>query len=310
MTQAPRMGPAEWGLLVLLSLVWGGSFFFFKILVAELPPFTVVLGRVGIAAIALNLMLAARGDSIGGNFVAWRRYLAMGLLNNVIPFSLIAFGESRIASGLAAMLNATTPVFGVLAAHVLTRDERLTPTRLAGVVLGFSGVAVLLGPGVLSGAGHTNLTAASACLLAALTYALAGIYGRRFRGIPPLKVATGQVSASTLLLIPLVLAVDRPWQLAMPTPGAWASLFGIALLCTAFAYLLYFRILAAAGATNLLLVTFLVPVSALLLGGAVLGESIGPAAFAGMGLIGLGLGAIDGRLLPSWRLSRPRANGA
>jgi drug/metabolite transporter (DMT)-like permease len=221
----------------------------------------------------------------------------MGLLNNVIPFTLIVYGETRISSGLASILNATTPVFGVLVAHLLTTTEKLTWARGAGVLLGLGGVIVLIGPDMLTGLGQQDLVGETACLLAALFYAFAGIYGRRFRGIPSLKVATGQISASTLILLPVAAIIDRPWQLSPPSPTAWLAFAGIAVLSTALAYLLYFRILAKAGATNLLLVTFLLPVSAVLLGWFVLGERLAPRTFLGMAAIGAGLACIDGRPL-------------
>jgi len=303
------MGRREWGLLILLSVLWGGSFFFFKLLAAELPPFTIVLGRVGLAALALNLLLFVRRDPLPASPGLWRAFLVMGLLNNVIPFTLIVVGEIRIASGLAAIFNATTPVFTVLAAHCLTDDEKLDWGKGVGVLFGLLGVAVLIGPALLSGLGRSDLLGAGACLLAALFYAFAGIYGRRFRTVPPLKVATGQVTASTFILIPLVLLADQPWALPVPSLSAWLAWTGIALFSTALAYLIYFRILAAAGATNLLLVTFLLPVSALLLGIAFLGETITVEAIVGMVLIGIGLAAIDGRVARSW-INHVRGAGA
>ncbi len=233
----------------------------------------------------------------------WRQFFVMGTLNNVIPFTLIVFGETRIASGLASMLNATTPLFTVIAAHGLTTNERLTWAKAVGVLFGILGVAVLIGPDALSGLGQGDLMGEGACLLAALTYGLAGIYGRRFKGVPPLKVATGQITASTVILLPIAAAFDRPWTLPVPDPQVWAAFIGIALLSTALAYMLYFRILATAGATNLLLVTFLLPISALLLGVLVLRETVDGRAIGGMVLIGMGLAAIDGRL---WRLVRPK----
>jgi drug/metabolite transporter (DMT)-like permease len=313
--RAPRMGAPEWLALFALSGLWGGSFFFFKVLVAELPPFTVVLGRVGIAALALHLLLWARRDPLRLPLRQWGPFLMLGFINNVIPFSLIAFGETRITSGEAAILNATTPIFTILVAHVATTDEKLTSARSLGVLFGFLGVGVLIGREALSGFGQGDLVGDAACLLAAAVYGLGAIYGRRFKGIPPLKIATGQVTASTLILIPLAGLVDRPWMLPMPTAGAWAALFALALLSTALAYLLYFRILAVAGATNIVLVTFLLPASALVLGALFLGESVTAGALDGMALIGLGLAAIDGRPLAAARRlldgsGHPPQNGA
>ena len=287
------MGPTEWLLLVGLSVPWGGSFFCSEIALAELPPFTVVLGRVGLAAAALAIVVLASGQRPPRSLRLWGAFVAMGVLNNVIPFSLIIWGQTAIAGGLAAILNATTPLFTVVLAHLLTPDERMTPGRLSGVFLGLGGVAVMIGP-TLAGLG-VAVVAQLACLAAALSYALAGIFGRRFRGTPPLITAAGQTGASTLLILPLALIVDRPWTLPPPGPVTWAALIALALLGTALAYLIYFRVLAVAGATNLLLVTFLIPVSALVLGIAILGERPAPGHIAGMALIALGLAAIDGR---------------
>lgn len=291
------MGGREWLLLLTLAALWGSSFFFYKVLVGELPPLTVVLGRVGLAALVLNLLLLARRDPMPRSPRLWRAFLVMGLLNNVIPFTLIAWGEVRIASGLASILNATTPIFAVLAAHVLTKNEKLSIGKAVGVLFGFVGVAVLVSPTLLRGMGGSAGLGEAACLLAALTYAFAGIYGRRFKGVAPLKVATGQITASTVVLIPLAAWADRFWTLPMPSAHAWVALAGIALLCTAFAYMVYFRILAVAGATNLLLVTFLLPISTLLLGALFLGERVTVQALGGMALIGFGLAAIDGRVM-------------
>jgi len=292
---APTMGWREWALLLTLAALWGGSFFFFKILVATLPPFTVVLGRVGLAAAILNLWLALRRDFMPASPRLWAAFIVMGVLNNVIPFSLVAFGETRISSGLAALLNATTPIFTLLVAHVLTANERLTRGKSVGVVVGFAGVAALIGPGVLAAMGGEDMVGEIACLAAALGYAFAGIYGRRFKGISPIKVATGQVTGSTLVLIPITAVADRPWTLPPPDAATWGALLGIAFLCTALAYILYFRILAVAGATNLSLVTFLVPVSAIVLGAFLLGEALQAQELLGAALIGLGLVFIDGR---------------
>lgn len=301
-----RMGAAEWAMLVVLSVLWGGSFFFNGVAVRELPPFTIVAARVGIAALALWGVLAVlrvRAPRAPG---LWAAFLGMGLLNNAVPFALFAWGQQHIASGLAAILNATTPLFTVAVAHLLTPDERLTPGKAAGVLAGIVGVAVMLGADPLAGLG-TGLLAQLACLAAALSYALAGVFGRRFKrlGAPPLAAAAGQVTASALVLLPLAVLVDRPWALPVPGPAAWGALVGIGLLSTALAYVLYFRILAAAGATNLLLVTFLIPVSAILLGALVLGERLEPKHFLGMALIGAGLALIDGRLPGALRRPRP-----
>jgi drug/metabolite transporter (DMT)-like permease len=299
--RALRMGPIEWILLLALSVLWGGSFFFAKLAVVELPPFTIVLGRVGLAALALNLLVRARGQRMPGDRASWAAFFVMGTLNNLVPFSLIAWAQTQIASGLASILNGATPLFTVLLAHWLTVDERLTWNRLLGVVLGLAGVTVMIGMEALSGLG-LHVLAEVAVLVATVSYAFAGIFGRRFKGQPPLVTATGQVTATTVMMLPVVLIVDRPWMLAMPQPLTLAAIAGLALLSTALAYVIFFRILAAAGATNLLLVTLLIPVSALLLGHFILGEGLALQHVLGMALIALGLAAIDGRVFKAARL--------
>ena len=302
-----QMGPLQWVLLIALSLLWGGSFFFAEVALSGFPPLTLVLGRVGLAAIALWLVLLLTGHFPPRSINLWVSFFVMGAINNVLPFSLIFWGQTQIASALAAILNATTPIFTVLLAHVLTQDERLTRGKIAGVLAGLSGVTVMIGPEALSGLGSAVL-AQIAVLGAAISYGLAGIFGRRFRALPPATTAAGQLTASTVLMLPIVLFHDRPWTLPVPTLEALSALLGLALLSTALAYVVYFRILRTAGATNLLLVTFLIPVSAIFLGVGVLGERIDPLQMAGMTMIALGLAAIEGRPM-SWLSSVMKRQG-
>jgi len=285
------MAARVWIWLLSLSVLWGGSFFFAKVALGELGPFTVVFVRVSLAALALSLVVPLRRN------VPWPAYFAMGLLNNALPFSLIFWGQTEIASGLASILNATTPLFTLVVAHFLTADEKIDRTKIAALLTGLLGVIVLIGPSAL--VGGSALWGQAACLAAALSYAFAGVYGRRFRrmGIAPTEAAAGQVTASAVLILPIMLLVDQPWLLpALPSLTVCLALVGLALLSTALAYVLYFRILEAAGATNLLLVTFLIPITAILLGALVLGERLAPRHFAGMALIGVGLALIDGRI--------------
>ena len=307
------MKPLEWSLLIILSILWGGSFFFSKVAVAELGPFTIVLARVGIGAIALNLVVIATGRRMPTSLKTWGSFLIMGAINNLIPFSLIFWGQTQIASGLASILNASAPLWTVLLAHVLTKDERLTPSRLLGVLFGLGGAVVVIGPDALGGPG-LNVLAQLAILGAAISYAFAGIFGKRFAGRSPYETAAGQVTCAALMMVPVALVVDRPWQTPAPSAVTVGALLALGLLCTAVAYIIYFRLLATAGATNLLLVTFLIPVSAVLLGTAFLGERLGLSHFLGMGLISLGLAAIDGRFVSylQSRLQRqsPRARSS
>lgn len=284
-------------MLLLLSLLWGGSFFFVEIAVHALPPLTLVVMRVGLAAVVLWAIAILRGIPVPGQMTVWFAFLVMGLINNVIPFVLIVIGQKEITSGLAAILNATTPLFTVVVAGLLLKDEKATPLKLTGVLVGFMGVIIMIGPTALTGLG-SSLIAQAAILIAALSYAFAGVYGRRFKvmGIDPIITAAGQVTASTFVLLPFALWFEQPFSLPMPDTKVWLSIFCLAVISTALAYILYFRLLSTAGATNLLLVTFLIPVTAIALGISILGEELQLIQLAGMGLIGLGLAVIDGRL--------------
>lgn len=297
MTIPPSMSARDWIMMTFLSVIWGGSYFFNGIAVQELPPFTIVATRVGLAALTLQIGLRIAGIAMPQAPKIWLTFFSMGLLNNLIPFSLIVWAQGHIASGLASILIATTPLFAVVLAHCLTREEKMTGGRLAGTLVGFAGVAFMIGPSALSAIG-SDLIAEIVVLTAAFTYALAGIYGRRFRtmGIKPIVSATGQITASALMMIPLALIVDRPWTLAAPGLPTIAALIAIALFSTALAYIIFFRLLASAGATNLMLVTFLIPVSAILLGWLFLGERLQPQHLIGMATIVAGLLLIDGRL--------------
>ena len=296
------MTATEWGLLLGMSVLWGSSFFFAGVALSALPPLTIVTLRVGLAALMLAAVMPMLGFALPRERVVWRAFFGMGLLNNVVPFCLIVWSQTHIASGLAAILGATTPFATVVVAHVLTTDEKLTGRRVAGVLVGLAGVVAMVGPDALAGLGD-NVLAQLAVLGAALSYAFAGVFGRRFKalGASPIQTAAGQVTASAVMLLPIVLLVDRPWTLAMPGLPVWGAILGIASLSTALGYVVYFRILATAGATNVLLVTFLNPVTAILLGTLVLGERLEPRHALGMALIGVGLAAIDGRLLAAVR---------
>lgn len=294
-TTTYRMKPLEWLLLILLSVVMGGAFFFSKVALAELRPFTVVLARVGLAAILLNVLVRVSGQRMPASREQWMKFLVMGLLNNLIPFSLIFYGQTQITSSLASIMNATTPLWMVVLAHFLTRDERLTAQRLGGVLFGLVGIVVMIGPDALAGLG-LNVLAQLAVLGAAASYALAAIFGKRFKGTPPLITATGQVTCTALVMLPIVLVIDHPWTATMPGIQTWGALIGLAVVSTTFSYIIYFRLLASIGATNLSLVAYLIPISALLLGVIILGEQLAPRHLLGMIVISLGLMTTDGRL--------------
>jgi drug/metabolite transporter (DMT)-like permease len=299
MTQKPVMGTIEWTMLLTLSVLWGGSFFFMKLSLNELPTFTIVFGRVFLAAITLYVFLSLSGVLLPRGWQVWKTFFVMGLINNLVPFSLLVWGMSEIASGLAAIINATTPVFAIIIAHFFTSDERISTNKIFGVLLGLVGVSILIGVEALDGIDN-SVWAMFACVAAALSYGFAATYGKKFKAlnIKPVVGAFGQVTASSLLLLPVALFVDSPWTLSMPGANTWLAMLALGILSTALAYVLFFRILSAAGATNIALVTLLVPVSAVLLGWLILGEVLAYNHFLGMAIIALGLLAIDGRVWP------------
>jgi len=297
------MNGRDWAILGALALIWGGAFFLIGVTVRDVPPFTYVLLRLTIAAAAMWAMLAWRRQPLGLPREAWGAIVLLALLNNAVPFALFGWAQTHIASGLASILNATTPIWGVIVAHLFTADEKITPRKLAGVLVGFAGVAVMIGPGLLRDLGG-GVLAELACVVASLSYALAGVLARRFKqmGVSPFSVTTGQLTVGAAMMLPVAMIGDRPWTMAWPPLEAWAAIIALALVCTALGYVLYFRLIDRAGATNALLVTLLVPPTAILLGVLFLNEVIAPHDFAGLALIGLGLAAIDGRLFARlWR---------
>ncbi|MCA9245317.1 MAG: EamA family transporter [Phycisphaerales bacterium] len=288
------MAFAHWLLLIYLALIWGGSFFFVKIILREVGPMTLVFTRAAGAAVLLYLIVQLRGLRMPRDPRVWLLFCVMGALNILIPHNLIAWGQTRIDGGLAAILNATTPLFGVIVAHFATRDERITANRLVGVIIGMAGVALVIGPAALWKVG--GALGQVAVLGAALCYAFASVVGRRLKAHPSIVVATGQVVCGALLACAPAMIVEQPWTLPRPGPATIASLAALAVLSTALAYIIYFYLLARVGATNITLVTFLIPVNAILLNGVFLGERLEIHQFAGMGVIALGLLCVDGRV--------------
>ncbi len=290
------MSAFEWMLLLVLSLFWGASFFFNKILLGTFEPLTIVLGRTGLAALMLILVIRITGGRLPRSWAVWRMFVLLSILNNIVPFALILWGQKHIASGLAAILNATTPLFAAVFAHGIA-GERLTAHRLAGVLIGLAGVAVMMGPGLVAEGLGGDVLPQLAVLGAAVSYALAVLYGRRLTAlkIPLPSVAAGQLTVTSLAVLPAALLIDRPWTAAMPGWDVWAALASIALFSTALGYVIYFRLISGAGGVNASLVTLLVPVSALLLGTLALGEVFTPRQAAGMAVILLGLVVTDGR---------------
>lgn len=298
--------PAAWLMLLGLGLLWGGSFFFAGIAVKHVPPFTLALARFALAALALHVFIAGRFGIYHALRARWRAFLVLGLFNNALPQSMIFLGQTEIGAGLASILNATTPIWTVIVAQLMTEDEKLTSRKIAGTVIGLAGTVVLFAPQLSVGA-TVPLWAMALPLVAAVSYGFAAVWGRQFRDIAAPVTAAGQLTASTLIMLPVVLLHDRIWQLPVPPAATVGAILALALLSTALAYILYFKLISTAGATNASLVTLLVPPSAILLSTLFLGERMGAGDWLGLAMIALGLIVLDGRLAD--RITRPRGAG-
>lgn len=299
-----QISATAWIMLVVLGLLWGGSFFFARVAVLHIPPFTLALLRFVIAALCLHVFIAGRFDIYREFRARWPSFLLLGLINNAIPHACIFLGQTHIGAGLASILNATTPIWTVIIAHFMTLDERLTSRKIGGTLIGLAGTVLLFSPHITA---KTDVPAWALALpvVAAISYGFAAIFARRFRGVAAPVTAAGQLTASTIIMLPVSLIIDRPWTLPWPPIEAVAAVLALAVVSTAFAYILFFRLISMAGATNASLVTLLVPPSAILLGIIFLGERLGAAEWAGMLVIGIGLVILDGRLAA--RFARPTA---
>lgn len=288
-----RIDARDWSLLVVLSVLWGGSFFFNGAALRELPPLTLVFLRVALGAVILLPLLRVHGISCPKGVAGWRAFVVIGLLNNVIPFSLIVAGQTFIPSGLASILNATTPLFTVLV-MAAAGEEALQARRVAGVALGLAGVIILRWWGIETRTGQG--LGILLCLGGALSYGFAALAARRLlKDSPPLGTATFQLMASTVMMAAVAGAMEQPWRLPVPSLASWLAVLGLAALSTALAYIVFFQIIRRSGATNVMLVTLLIPVTAILLGWLVLGEPIAMREIAGAIVIGSALIVIDGR---------------
>ena len=290
-----RMSLLVWAEMALLALIWGGSFLAIRTALDEIPVLASVTHRVLWAALILWAIVLIRRLPLPRSPRVWGAFLIMGFLNNVIPFSLMAWGQLTIETGLTAILNAATAIWGVLVAAIFFKDERLTWTRTTGVLLGFAGVAVAIGVQNLATFDLRSL-AQLAVIAGTLSYALAGSWARATLGAqPPIVAAAGMLTGSTLVMIPLTFAIEGGLPMRMDAT-TWVAIAYYAVASTALAYLLYYRILATSGAGNLLLVTLMIPPVAIVLGVLVRGEAIPAQAYLGFGLLALGLLLLDGRL--------------
>jgi drug/metabolite transporter (DMT)-like permease len=293
---APKqMDGQDWSFLIFLSVLWGSGYFFAGVAVRELPPLTVVLARVSIAAIVLLPMFWYLGHSLPRTLSGWVPFVGMGILNNVLPFGLIFAGQTQITVGLSSILNAMTPLFTVVVMASF-REEGLTVFRIIGVLLGVVGVAVLRGFNGTIDASQT--LGIFLCLGAALSYGFAALWGRRhLSDVEPMKTATLQLLCSTIIIGVIVCFIDKPWNLPVPSMNAIWSLMALAVFGTAVAYIVFFKILVRSGASNVMLVTLLLPVTALALGNVFLNEPIQKKEIMGALIIGSGLLFIDGRVI-------------
>lgn len=297
------MALQDWLLLSLLALLWGGTFLYAEIALTALGPFTIVAVRITLAAACLWLIVFAFGFKRPRNAAMWGRLWVMGLINNALPFSCIVWAQVHITSGVAAILNATTPFFIVILAHFLTRDEKLNWHKGLGVAVGFVGVVLMIGPSALGGL-HLGSLGQMSMLVAAISYSFAGIWGRGLKSLHPVMASAGMLTCSALIMIPVALLVEGA-PTGLPPLDATLSLIALALLGTVGAYMLYFRLLNTVGATNLLLVTFLIPLVAITLGTLVLKEPLSTETIIGMITIGLGLALVDGRLFTVRKTALP-----
>jgi drug/metabolite transporter (DMT)-like permease len=300
--QDHRIDARDWSLLGVLSVLWGGSFFFNGVALRELPPLTVVFLRVVLAALILLPLLWVYRIRFPTGISGWKPFFTVALFNNVLPFSLVVTGQTYIPSGLASILNATTPLFTVVV-MAAAGDEKLSARRIAGIVTGLIGVIILRGQNLDFGKGQG--IGILLCLAGAFSYGLAALFARRqLSDSPPLATATFQLLASSLMMTIVVAIVERPWQLPMPGATTWLAMVGLAALSTALAYIVFFQILRRSGSTNVMLVTLLIPVTAILLGYLVLGENISQREIIGALVIGSALLLIDGRVLRIFQRSR------
>lgn len=296
MSAQKSLSAQAWIELLLLAAIWGGIFLANRIALDEIPVFTLVAHRVFWAALILWAVVLIRRLPIPTSATVWFAFLVMGLLNNIVPFALLNWAQLTIESGLTSIFNATTAIFGVLVAALLLPDERLTARKAIGVSLGFLGVATAIGLDNLTDLNPRSL-AQLAAVAATLSYAFAGVWARkRLAGQPPQIAAAGMLTGSTVVAIPLAIAIDGPITLSLQT-DTWIAITYCASIATAGAYLLYYRVLDMAGSGNLMLVTLLIPPFAIVLGAVVLGETLAPRAFVGFALLALGLVVLDGRLL-------------
>lgn len=298
MTQSPKLDGTGWLLIGILSILWGGAFFLIEVGLRSYPPITLVFMRLVLAVPPMWIAMRLMGQHLPSEPRVWGLLAIVGALNCALPFILFFWGQQYLESGYASILNATTPLWGVITAHFLTSDEKATPARIIGVLIGMAGIVVMVGPEAMKGLSN-NLLAQIACIISTIFYSFAAIYGRRLSQteLTPIAVATGQTMIAALMMVPVVVLIDQPWTMAAPRLDSTLAGLTLALFSTALAYTLYFRLIDRSGASNAQLVAFLMPILAVILGIAFLGESLSGGQIAGAALIAVGLAILDGRLV-------------
>lgn len=298
MTQSPKLDGTGWLLIGILSILWGGAFFLIEVGLRSYPPITLVFMRLVLAVPPMWIAMRLMGQRLPSEPRVWGLLAVVGALNCALPFILFFWGQQYLDSGYASILNATTPLWGVITAHFLTSDEKATPARILGVLVGMAGIIVMVGPEAMKGLSN-NLLAQLACIVSTIFYSFAAIYGRRLSQteLTPMAVATGQTMMAALMMVPVVVLVDQPWTMAAPRLDSTLAGLTLALFSTALAYTLYFRLIDRSGASNAQLVAFLMPILAVILGIAFLGESLSGGQIVGAALIAIGLAILDGRLV-------------
>ena len=296
MSNAPHMSGRDWGLIAILAVIWGGSFLLIELGLTGFGPMTLVFLRMALAVPAMLVALRWLGLALPRDAKSWWQLTILGFFNVGFPMALFFWAQTRIDSALASILNATVPLWGVLFAHYFTMDERATPAKLIGVLTGFAGIIVMIGPDALSGVGQ-DVTAQFACLVATACFAGAAVYARRLSTVmDPMTAATGQIVTAAIMLAPLAVIMERPWTAVPPGSVAIAAALGLAVIATSLAYLLFFRVIARAGASNAMLIALVIPPVAIVLGVMILDEALSSGQIAGMALILGGLLLIDGRV--------------
>lgn len=282
-------------MIAALAALWGGAFLFIELGLTGFGPLTLVFLRMALAVPPMLVMLRWLGLRLPRDWTSWFHLTALGFLNVAFPMALFFWAQTRIDSGLASILNATVPLWGVLLTHIFTDDERATPVKVIGLLVGFSGLVLVVGPSALAGFGD-DLLAQLACLLATFCFAAAVIYARKLGAtMAPMAAATGQIVTAAVMLAPLPLLFEAPFAAPPPPVVAIAAVAMLAFAGTSVAYLIFFRLIDSAGAGNAMLIALVMPPVALVLGFTVLGEVLTLAHLAGMALILVGLVIIDGR---------------